>query len=104
MSKLKFNKTHRILVAATSGNHGYDMVDIDVENGTFHKNNVGQEETKIRVKKKLFAEKLCYNGGKDYNIPLKEKEALKIVEKFNLKREELGFKPLEFWRLGDDNE
>jgi len=99
MSDLKFQPTHRVLIKATVGTHGYDMVAIDINNGTYNKCNVESEKTKIRAKKGILAEKLCYNGNNDYNVPLSDAIALKAIKQLNIKREELGFKPLEFWRF-----
>jgi hypothetical protein len=102
MSDLKFQATHRVLIKATVG-HGYDLVAIDVNNGTFHRCNVEKDDTKIRVKKGVLAEKLGYNGNNDYHTPLTEANALKTIAQLNVKREELGFKPLEFWRFEEDD-
>ena len=104
MSNLKFQPTHRVLVSAIVGTHGYDMVDIDVNNGTFKKNHVNASDTKIRVKQGINAEKLCYNGGGDYNLPLKNTTAIKVIADFNKVRATLDFKPLEFWRFDEDEE
>lgn len=103
MSKLKFNPTHRVLIVAKTGTHGYDIYTIDENNGTFMKSNVDSKDTKIRSKKGFVAEKLCYNGANDYNRPLKDADISAIADKFNAKRVELGFKPLEFYRLESDN-
>lgn len=100
MSKnLKFNPTHRVLIKAVDGNHSYNLVTIDVNNGTFKYEEVGQSDTKIRAQRGINAEKLCYNGKNDYNLPLTLKEAQKVVDQFNAKRAELDFGPLEFYRL-----
>ena len=98
MNKPTFSPTHRVLVDAAI-EHGYNMIDIDIVSGTFRKNEVNKKETKIRVLQDILAEKLCYNGGNDYNQPLTNKEAINIGIKFNKKREELGYKPLSFLRV-----
>ena len=100
MSELKFKATHRILIKANATGHDYKTVRIDVNNGTFYNDGkVDSKNTKIRVKQGIHAEKLCYNGDKDYNLPLKNSTAIKVISEFNVKRLELGFEPLEFYRV-----
>ena len=100
--ELKFEPTHRVLIKAVAGNFGYKTIRIDKNNGTFYNDvDVDSKDTKIRVKKGIHAEKLCYNGGNDYNQPLKDSTALKVIKEFNAKRAELGFEPLEFYRVTD---
>jgi len=100
MSKLQFQPTHRILLAANAVDYTYDMVRLDVNNGTFYKDtDVKSTETKIRFKQGIHAEILRYNGNKDYNKPMTDKSAIKILKQFNKKRAELGFEPLEFLRI-----
>lgn len=100
MSELKFNATHRVLIKANETGHGYSTVVIDANNGTFKKDDdVKSDNTKIRILKGIHAEQLCYNGKNDYNRPLKDSTALKVIQQFNDKRAELGFKPLEFYRV-----
>ena len=100
MSELKFNATHRVLIKANQSGHSYNTVIIDVNNGTFKKDDdVNANDTKIRILKGIHAEKLCYNGENDYNQPLKDTTAIRVIEEFNIKRNELGFEPLEFYRV-----
>lgn len=99
MTKLVFQPTHRVLIKATEEGYDYHTVLIDVNNGTFCKRDVDSNDTKIRVSKGVLAEKLGYNGKNDYNTALTEKEALRAVDDFNIKRAELGFEPVEFYRI-----
>ena len=100
MHELKFQPTHRMLIVANAEGHGYKTISIDVNNGTFYNDgDVKSGDTKIRVKQGIHAEILCYNGNKDYNLPMKDKTALEVISKFNIKRAELGFEPLEFYRV-----
>jgi hypothetical protein len=100
--KLQFNATHRVLIKANTAGHGYKTIRIDVNNGTFYNDiDVDSKDTKIRVNKGIRAEKLCYNGDNDYNKPLKDSTALKVINEFNIKRTELGFVALEFYRVKD---
>jgi hypothetical protein len=78
------------------------MVSIDVNNGTFYKVDVEQDNTKIRVKKGVFAEKLGYNGNKDYHTALTNEQATEVIKQLNAKRAELGFYPLEFYRVKEN--
>ena len=100
MSKLQFKPTHRMLMAANDTDYTYNMVSFDVVNGTFKKElDVASADTKIRVKKGIHAEILCYNGMNDYNKPMTDKSALKAISQLNKKRAELGFEPLSFLRV-----
>lgn len=98
MSKLKFQATHRVLVKATLTGHGYHLITIDVNNGTFNKNEVAADDTKIRVGKGIFAEKLGFEGG-----GLSSKKAQEVIDQFNAKRVELGFDAFEFYRVENVN-
>ena len=100
MSKLKFQPTHRMLMAANATDYTYNMVSFDVVNGTFKKEtDIASADTKIRAKKGVHAEILCYNGANDYNKPMTDKSALKTIKQLNTKRAELGFEPLSFLRV-----
>ena len=101
MKKLQFKRTHRVLVKATETGYDYDVITIDVNNGTYMKDKISSKTSKIRVNQGLIAEVLRYNGNKDYNIGLTQDEALAIADKFNSKRIELGFEAIPFWRLED---
>lgn len=100
MSELKFFPTHRMLLAANATDYTYNMVSFDVNNGTFRKEtDIKSDDTKIRAKKGINAEILCYNGNGDRNQPMTDKSAIKVVDQLNIKRAELGFEPLSFLRI-----
>jgi phage tail sheath protein FI len=103
MKKLQFKRTHRVLIKSTETGYDYNVITIDVNNGTYMKDKISSKTSKIRVNKGLVAEKLCYNGLNDYNIGLTQDEALAIADKFNSKRVELGFEAIKFWRLNEGN-
>lgn len=98
MTKLVFQPTHRVLIKAAEEGYDYHAVLIDVNNGTFCKRDVNASDTKIRVKEGIFAEKLGYSGRNDYNTPLNQKEAIKLIDSFNIKRAELNFELVAFYK------
>lgn len=93
MSNPIFKPTHRMLVKAASGTHGYDVVEIDINHGTFKKKNVSQQETKIRVNKSILGE-IIDLGGKSKPLGLDEIQG--VADTFNEARVKLGFAALVF--------
>jgi hypothetical protein len=99
MANLKFVPTHRMVIKAASGTHGYDVVEIDIHNGTFKKKNVSQQETKIRVNKSILGEILNL-GGKSKPLGLDEIQG--IADSFNEARVASGYQPLVFRTEDED--
>ena len=89
MSTILFKPTHRMLVKATT-EHNYEIVDIDIHNGTFKRSSVKMTETKIRVNKSILGENLI-TGKPVCNL----NEIQMIAETFNVIRVKAGFKALE---------
>lgn len=89
-----FTATHRVIVNA-SAKRGYNILTIDADTGLFKRDNVNQNDTAIRVNENILGEEFGYFGNK----PLTLKETLKVCNKFNMTRKELGFKSLLFDRI-----
>lgn len=86
---LPFRPTHRMLVKATH-EHNYEMIEIDLANGTFKRVSVSMTKTKIRVNKSFLGEDLTSRK------PLGLDEVDAITKTFNEVRVAAGFSVLEF--------
>lgn len=102
MSKIKFNRTHRVLIKATEGNHGYDTYEIDINSGLFRKVTVKSNLTKIRVKQQIFGE-YFYDGSKTAECSIDD---IKRIEKlFNNVRKSLEWPEMTFRKeVKEENE
>ena len=93
---LTFKPTHRMLVRATT-DHNYEVVDIDINHGTFKKCSVKIPDTKIRVNKSILGENLLTSK------PLGLDELEGVASSFNEVRVAAGFPALSF-RLTEEVE
>lgn len=84
----QFQATHRMLLKATE-EHNYEVIDININNGTFKKMSIKMNETKIRVNKSILGENLT--SGK----PLGLDEIEVVAKTFNEVRVAAGFNVIE---------
>lgn len=89
-----FSPTHRVIINA-SAKRGYNIITIDINSGLYKKDDVNQNDTLIRVSKDILGEQLHYSGNKTLTF----KEILEVGKQFNSRREEIGYKPINFDRV-----
>ena len=98
---MRFNKTHIVLIKATTGNYGYDVKEIDINSGLFRDTNIDSSKTHIRVKEEVFAEQIIY--GED-SLPLSAGEIEMLEMKFNSIRAQKGWSPVVFRKTQEVND
>lgn len=92
MSKLTFKRTHRVVKKASSDNHTYETVELDINSGLFKKSEVDSSDTFIRVNSGIFGEE--FNKGKTYKLTGPQVKELET--QFNAVRAERDWAPVEF--------
>lgn len=92
MSKLEYNRTHRMLLKSTEEDFKYYTTEIDINSGTFKKVTVKSSDTTIRVKNEVFGEAIVL--GKLQSLTIKDIE--QIESKFNKVRAAKEWHPVEF--------
>jgi len=77
---------------ASSDNHTYETVELDINSGLFKKSEVDSSDTFIRVNSDIFGEE--FNKGKTYKLTGPQVKELET--QFNAVRAERDWAPVEF--------
>lgn len=92
MTRIVYNKTHRMLEKATDDGFGYHVIEIDIYNGMLKRYIVKCSETLIRVKEEIFGEKFCATK----TTILSKEQVLQIEIEFNEVRVNKGWTEIKF--------